>query len=78
MSGIPELAADGTLTLPGDVRRHFRPADCFLVWAEGVTVHLKRLMPLRLAEVVPQEHHGAQMSLDEIAEGVRQYRTGNA
>ncbi len=65
MFEIVTLTPNNTLQLPLEIARHFLPADRFIVWQEGDTLHLKRLTPspLRLVEDAPEDE---PMTLDEI------------
>ncbi|MHB8765190.1 MAG: hypothetical protein ACYDA8_12780 [Deferrisomatales bacterium] len=74
MADIAELTSDGKLALPGDVANRFRPSDRFLVWAEGDTVHLKRISRTRLTDLVSQATDEEPMSAEEIAEEVHEHR----
>lgn len=74
MSEIAELTAQQTLKLPPDIANRFRPADRFIVWAEGDTLHLKRITPPPVTQIVEGAPEGDPLSLDEINEIVHQVR----
>ena len=74
MSDIIELTEERTLRLPPDIASRFRPSDRFVVWAEGDMLHLKRIIPLPVTEIVGQAPEGEPMSLDEINEIVHETR----
>ena len=74
MSDIAELTTDGKLQLPLALAQRFRPTDRFLVWADGDTVHLKRITPIRVTEAVAQALQGEPMSPEEVSEEVHAYR----
>jgi hypothetical protein len=72
---IAELTSRRTLKLPADIAARFRPADRFVVWAEGDVLHLKRITPLPVTDVVAQAPEGKSLSLDEINEIVHRVRS---
>jgi hypothetical protein len=74
MVEIAELTERDTLKLPADVAARFRPSDRFVVWVEGDTLHLKRITPPPVTQVVAEAPEGEPMSLDEINEIVHQVR----
>jgi len=74
MPDIAELTEEQTLKLPPDIAGRFRPSDRFVVWAEGDMLHLKRITPPPVTEIVGQEPEGEPMSLDEINEIVHETR----
>jgi hypothetical protein len=74
MSDIAELTEEQTLKLPPDIASRFRPSDRFVVWAEGDMLHLKRITPLPVTEIVGQAPEGEPMSLDKINEIVHETR----
>ena len=74
MSEIAELTGEQTLKLPPDIASRFRPADRFIVWAEGDTLYLKRITPPPVTQVVEQAPEGEPLSLDQINEIVHQVR----
>jgi len=74
MSDIAELTEQQTLKLPPEIAAPFRPLDRFVVWAEGDTLHLKRVTPPPVTKIVEQASEGEPMSLDEINEIVHEVR----
>ena len=74
MVEIAELTAQDTLKLPTDIAARFRPADRFVVWVEGDTLHLKRITPPPVTRIVAQAPEGEPIPLDEINEIVHQVR----
>jgi hypothetical protein len=74
MIQIAELTSQNTLKLPTEAAAHFRPSDRFVVWVEGDTLHLKRITPPSVTEMVAQAPEGEPLSLDEINEMVHQVR----
>ena len=74
MVEIAELTSQRTLELPETIAAHFRPADRFVVWVEGDTLHLKRITPPPVTEIVAQAPEGEPLSLDEISEIVHEVR----
>ncbi len=80
MTDIAEVTEQRTLKLPHDIASRFRPSDRFIVWADGDTLHLKRITPSPVTQIVADAPEGEPMSLDEINEIVhelrRQQKTG--
>lgn len=74
MSQIAELTSPDTLKLPAETAAHFRPSDRFIVWVEGDSLHLKRITPPTVTEIVAEAPEGETPSLDEINEIVHQVR----
>jgi hypothetical protein len=74
MVELAELTAQQTLKLPAEIAARFKPADRFVVWAEGDTLHLKRVTLPPVSDMVAQAPKGEPMSLDEINEIVHQVR----
>jgi hypothetical protein len=74
MIEIAEFTAQQTLKLPVDIAARFLPTDRFVVWVDGDTVHLKRVTPLRVLDMVDQAPEGEPMSLDEINDVVHRVR----
>ena len=68
MVEIAELTAQHTLKLPAEIAARFHPSDRFVVWAEGDTLHLKRVTPPPVTNIVAQAPEGEVMSLDETTE----------
>lgn len=75
MVEIAEMTENHTLKLPTDVAERFRTADRFVVWADGDTLHLKRITPPPVAHLVDEAPEGEPMSLNEINEIVHEVRT---
>lgn len=74
MTEIAELIAERTLLLPPDIAERFRPADRFIVWSEGDTLHLKRITVPSVTKIVEQAPQDAAPSLDEISDIVHEVR----
>jgi hypothetical protein len=74
MPEIAELTEQLTLKLPPEIAERFRPADRFVVWAEGEMLCLKRITRRSVTEIVEQAPEGDPMSLDEISELVHEVR----
>jgi hypothetical protein len=74
MIRIAELTSQYTLKLPAELMARFRPSDRFVIWAEGDTLHLKRVTPPSVTEIVAQAPEGEPLSLDDINEIVHQIR----
>jgi hypothetical protein len=74
MPEIAELTEERTLKLPPEIAERFRPADRFVVWAEGEMLCLKRITRRSVTEIVEQAPEGEPMSLDEISELVHEAR----
>ena len=74
MIEIAEFTSQDTLRLPAEVAARFHPSDRFVVWAEGDTLHLKRITPLSVTSLVAQAPEGQPMSLDEINDLVHEVR----
>ncbi len=74
MVELAELTAQQTLKLPAEIAARFKPADRFVVWAEGDTLHLKRVTLPPVTDIVAQAPEGEPMLLDEINEIVHQVR----
>jgi hypothetical protein len=73
MFGVATLNPNHTLQLPVEIARQFQPSDRFIVWTEGETLHLKRLMPSPL-KAVEQAPADEPLSLDEINDIVHEVR----
>lgn len=71
---IVEFKAPNTLTLPLGIAERFRPADRFIVWLEGDTLHLKRMFAPSPTELVAEAPEGEPLSLDEINAMVHEVR----
>ena len=74
MVEIAELTAQYTLRLPTEIAARFRPSDRFVVWAEGDTLHFKRITPPPVTGIVAQAPEEAPLSLEEINEIVHKVR----
>ena len=74
MIELAELTAQQTIKLPAEIAARFKPADRFVVWAEGDTLYLKRVTPPPVTDIVAQTPEGEPMSLDEINEIVHRAR----
>ncbi|MEJ2555137.1 MAG: hypothetical protein P8186_02665 [Anaerolineae bacterium] len=74
MVEIAELTPERTLKLPADIAERFRPSDRFVVWVEGDTLHLKRITPPRVTDIVAQAPDEEPISLEEINEMVHEVR----
>jgi len=74
MVEVAELTSQRTLTLPAEIAARFRPSDRFVVWAEGDTLHLKRITPPPVTDIVAQAPEGEPLSLNEINEIVHKVR----
>ena len=61
------------LKLPNEVAKHFQPSDRFMVWLDGDTLVLKRLIS-SITQLVEQAPEGNPMSLDEINDIVHEVR----
>jgi hypothetical protein len=66
MVKIAEMTAADTLKLPAEVAWHFRPSDRFVIWADGDTLHLKRITPAPMTRIVAEAPEEEPMSTDEI------------
>lgn len=69
-----ELTQDRTLTLPPDIAALFRPLDRFVVWVEGDTLHLKRMTPAPVTDIVAAAAPDQPLSLNEINDIVHKVR----
>ena len=74
MVEIAELTSNDTLRLPARVAALFRPADRFMVWIEGDTLYLKRIMPRSVTTIVEKGPQDEPLSLDEINDIVHEVR----
>jgi hypothetical protein len=73
MSDLATLTTNHTLQLPDEIAKRFRPSDRFVVWVDGDTLHLKRVMPSPL-QAVADAPEGEPLSLDEINDIVHEVR----
>ena len=71
---IVEFKAPNTLTLPPGIAERFRPADRFIVWMEGDTLHLKRMFAPSPTELVAEAPEGEPLPIDEINAMVHEVR----
>jgi len=69
-----ELTAQHTLRLPAEIVARFRPSERFFVWADGDTLHLKRITPPPVTSIVAQAPEGEPLPLEEINEIVHLVR----
>ena len=60
--------------LPTEIAERFRPADRFVVWTEGDTLHLKRITVPSVTKIVEQAPQDTALSLDEINDIVHEVR----
>lgn len=76
MFEIATLTANNTLQLPAEIAQRFLSTDRFIVWLEGDTLHLKRLLPspLQRVEDAPEDEPIPLDEIDEIVHTVRQRR----
>ena len=76
MVEIAELTSQRTLVLPAEIAARFRPSDQFVVWVEGSdTLHLKRITPPPVTDIVAQAPAGEPLPLNEINEIVHEVRS---
>ncbi len=74
MAQVAELTTQNLIKLPSKIAAQFRPADRFVVWVDGDTLHLKRITPPPVTERVAQAPEDEALSLDEINAIVHQVR----
>ena len=74
MLEIAELTPQHTLKLPAEIANQFRPLDRFVVWIEGDALHLKRITPPAVTDIVAQAPEGNPLPLEEINEIVHKVR----
>jgi hypothetical protein len=74
MPDIVELTEQQTLKLPYHIAARFRPSDRFVIWADGDTLHLKRITPPSVTQIVEQAPEGEPLSMDEISAIIHQVR----
>ncbi len=74
MVEIAELSPQYTLQLPPEIAARFRPLDRFVIWVEGDALHLKRITPPPVTNIVAEAPTGDPLSLEEINEIVHQVR----
>ena len=76
MFEVATLNPNHTLALPKAITQYFQPLDRFIVWWEGDTLHLKRMMssPLAAVEHAPNEDVLSLDELNDIVHEVRQRR----
>ena len=58
MIDIAELTSSDTLRLPPGIAGRFRASDRFVIWSEGDTLHLKRITPRSVTDVVAEAPEG--------------------
>jgi hypothetical protein len=66
MVQVVELTSQGTLKLPPDIAQRFHPADRFVLWAEGDTLHLKRVSAPPVTDIVAAAPPAEPMAPDEL------------
>ncbi len=74
MTAVAELTAPNLLKLPPEVAALFRLEDRFVVWAEGDTVHLKRITPGLVLDIMEQAPDEEPMPMEEINAIVHEVR----
>ena len=74
MIDIAEFTTSNLLKLPARLARQFQPSDRFVVWENGDVLHLKRITPPAVSEIVAQLPEGNPLTLDEINLVVHQVR----
>ena len=74
MLEIAELTPQRTLKLPAKIADRFQPSDRFVVWAEGDALHLKRITPPSVLDIVAQAPEEEPLPLEEINEIVHEVR----
>jgi hypothetical protein len=74
MVEIAEMTDNDTLKLPADVAERFQASDRFVVWAEGDTLHLKRITPPPVTRIVDEAPDDEPLSMDEINEIIHEVR----
>ncbi|BCX05885.1 MAG: hypothetical protein KatS3mg053_3823 [Candidatus Roseilinea sp.] len=65
MTELATLEQDFSLRLPKEIARYFQPSDRFMVWRDGDTLVLKRVVP-SVTKIVEQAPLGEPMPLDQI------------
>lgn len=73
MTGLATLSKENTIELPSEIAEHFAPLDRFVIWIDGDTVHLKRIMPSPL-QIVENASADDELTLDEIDDIVHEVR----
>jgi hypothetical protein len=68
-----KVQADGSVKLPPEIRRRFPSLSELAVWAEGDTIVLKRLRPVRPSEIAERAPE-PEMPLGTIATEVHRMR----
>lgn len=73
MTSVATLSKNHTLQLPTEIAEQFAPSDRFIIWMDGDTMHLKRIMPspLTIVEDAPDDD---EIPLDEIDDIVHEVR----
>ena len=74
MVEIAKMTTPDTLELPAEIASRFRSSDRFIIWAEDDTLHLKRITPAPINQIVAEAPEGEPMSIDEINEIVHEVR----
>ncbi len=73
MSEVAILNANRTLELPEEIAKRFQISDRFVVWADGDTLHLKRIAPSPL-DVVAHAPVENPLSAEEINDIIHEVR----
>jgi hypothetical protein len=63
---IAEFTASDSLKIPSHLAARFKPSDKFVVWAEGDTLHFKRITQPAITDIVAQAPAEEALSLEEI------------
>lgn len=77
MTSVAILSKNNTLQLPTEIAAQFAPSDRFVVWMDGDTMHLKRIMPspLDIVDGAPDDDDEIPLEeLDGIVHEVRENR----
>ena len=78
MPPIAEVTSTDTIKFPAEIAERLGLKDRFYVWAEGDSLHLKRIAPADVVGIVRDAPQGEPMSLEEINEIVHDVRrSGN-
>lgn len=74
MSSIATLSQNNTLQLPVEIAQQFAPSDRFVIWLDGDTMYLKRIMPSPLDIVDEAPNDDDKISLEELDDIVHEVR----
>jgi len=74
MIQVVKLTQQGTLKLPADLAARFQPRDRFAIWAEGDTLHLKRITAPPVTRIVEQADPSEPMPEDELNDIIHELR----